>query len=211
MYRYHFWADVPAKKHDHIYALPETHIQGEPSVKYRGLFINDEEPGLNGWWAKYNDQVRQPLNTDFYAHVFDLLLRLKANYLWPAMWASSTPPPGNIFFTDDPRNQALANDYGIVIATSHHEPMHRATNEWNVSETGAWDWAENRDNVTVFMEEGVQRAGNNESYFTLGMRGLGDEAMGAEDAAVVLAEVFEVQREIIEKYHGAKDAVPRKA
>ncbi|KAG9252041.1 uncharacterized protein F5Z01DRAFT_738601 [Emericellopsis atlantica] len=206
---YHFWADVPPKKHDHIFALAKTVFQGEPSVQYRGLFINDEEPALNGWWARYNGQVRHPLDSGFYAHVFDLLLRLRANYLWPAMWASSTPPPGNIFFTDDPKNQQLADDYGIVVGTSHHEPMQRATNEWNVSETGGWDWSKNRGNMTTFMDEGVARAGNNESYFTIGIRGLGDEAMEADDASRVLSEVFEVQREIIEKYHGSKDAVPQ--
>ena len=164
---------------------------------------------MTGWWARYNGKVREPLNSDFYAHVFDLLLRLRANYMWPAMWASSTPAPGNIFFTDDPDNQQLADDYGVVIGTSHHEPMQRATNEWNTTETGVWDWSQNRENMTFFMDEGVRRAGNNESYFTIGIRGLGDEAMEATDAAAVLAEVFEVQREILEKYHGSKDAVPR--
>ncbi|KEY74128.1 hypothetical protein S7711_05377 [Stachybotrys chartarum IBT 7711] len=206
---YHFWADVPPKKHGHICAPSKTTLQGEPSVKYRGLFINDEEPALNGWWTKYKNQTRHALDSEFYAHVFDLLLRLKANYLWPAMWASSTPAPGNIFFTDDPANQQTANDYGIVIGTSHHEPMQRATNEWNVSETGAWDWFENRANITAFMEKGVERAGNNESYFTLGMRGLGDEAMEASDAVAVLTEVFDVQRSILKNYHGAEDTVPQ--
>ena len=146
--RYHFFADVPPKRHDEIFALRKTVVQGEPSVKYRGLFINDEEPALNGWWAKYNDKTRYPLNAEFYTHVFDLLLRLKANFLWPAMWKSSTPPPGNIFFTDDPRNQQLANDYGVVVSTSHHEPMQRATNEWNETTMGPWDWSLNRDKMT---------------------------------------------------------------
>lgn len=207
---YHFFADVPTKKHDQIYALPGTVIQKEPAVKYRGLFINDEEPALNGWWATYKNKTRHPLDAEFYAHVFDLLLRLKANFLWPAMWKSSTPPPGNIFFTDDPLNQQLAQDYGIVVSTSHHEPMQRATNEWNITEKGPWDWSRNRENITQFMEEGIARAGSNESYFTLGMRGLGDEAMDAEDAVKVLNEVFQVQRTIIKRYYGSESAVPRK-
>lgn len=208
--RYHFFADVPPKRHDEIFALRKTAMQGEPSVKYRGLFINDEEPALNGWWAAYNNKTRHPLNAEFYAHVFDLLLRLKANFLWPAMWKSSTPAPGNIFFTDDPANQQLAHDYGIVVSTSHHEPMQRATNEWNATKQGPWDWSLNSDNITQFMDAGVARAGKNESYFTLGMRGLGDEAMPAEDAVRVLSEVFDVQRGIIEKYYGSENAVPRK-
>lgn len=194
-----------------MYALPKTLIQGEPSVKYRGLFINDEEPALNGWWARSNGQARHPLDVEFYAHVFDLLLRLRANFMWPAMWASTTPAPGNIFFTDDPGNQQLADDYGIVISTTHHEPMHRATNEWNVTETGVWDWSKNRENITKFMQEGVARAGNNESYFTLGMRGLGDEAMPTDDAIEVLRDVFDTQRDLIAQYHGSATAVPRES
>lgn len=126
------------------------------------------------------------------------------------MWASSTPAPGNIFFTDDPKNMQTANDHGIVVGTSHHEPMQRATNEWNVSVTGPWNWALNKANITKFMEEGVARARNNESYFTLGMRGLGDDSIEAHDAVEVLTDVFKVQRGILKKHHGAEDAVPRK-
>lgn len=209
--RFHWFSDVPPKKHASIFALRKTTKLGEPSVKYRGLFINDEEPALNTWWAKYNNETRYPLNTEFYAHVFDMLLRLKANYMWPAMWKSWTPPPGNIFFTDDPGNQQLADDYGIVISTAHHEPMQRATNEWDESGLGAWDWSKNHENMTDFMEVGIERAGNNESYFTIGLRGLGDEAANTENAIEMLKEVFEVQRGIIEKYHGAPDAVNRKS
>lgn len=204
---YHWFADVPAQKHAHISALNKTTIHGEPSVKYRGLFINDEEPALNTWWARQHNATRYPLDTEFYAHVFDLLLRLKANYLWPAMWKSFTPPPGNIFFTDDPGNQQLADDYGIVISTSHHEPLQRATNEWNETELGPWDWSTNKDNMTSFMDEGVARAGNNESYFTIGLRGLGDEAANTENAIGMLEDVFETQRGIIKKYHGTETAV----
>jgi hypothetical protein len=178
-------------------------------VKFRGLFINDEEPALNTWWARYNNATRYPLNTEFYAHVFDLLLRLKANYIWPAMWKSFTPPPGNIFFTDDPDNLQLADDYGIVISTTHHEPMHRATNEWNETTMGPWDWSKNKANVTKFMDEGIARAKNNESYFTLGMRGLGDEAAQTTNAITMLRDVFSVQRSIIKKYYGSETAVNR--
>lgn len=204
---YHWFADVPAKKHQQIHALPKTTIHGEPSVRYRGLFINDEEPALNTWWARYNNATRYPLNTEFYAHVFDLLLRLKANYLWPAMWKSWTPPPGNIFFTDDPGNQRLADDYGIVISTAHHEPMQRATNEWNETLLGPWDWSKNKANITKFMEEGIQRAGSNESYITIGLRGLGDEAANTANAIEMLKDVFKTQREIIKNHYGSETAV----
>ncbi|KAF2680045.1 glycoside hydrolase family 115 protein [Lentithecium fluviatile CBS 122367] len=199
---YHWFADVPTKKHSAIYALPHSTIHGPPSVKYRGLFINDEEPALTSWWANQHNVSHHPLDTEFYAHVFDLLLRLKANYIWPAMWASSTPPPGQVFFTDDPGNMQLADDYGIVVSTSHHEPMQRATNEWNATETGAWDWRLNKENVTRFMEEGIRRMGNNESYVTLGMRGPSDSPIVGDDALEILREVFEVERDIFKKVLG---------
>ncbi|KAF2873902.1 hypothetical protein BDV95DRAFT_593196 [Massariosphaeria phaeospora] len=196
---YHWFADVPTKKHSAIYALTKSTTHGPPTVKYRGLFINDEEPALTTWWANQHNASTYPLDTEFYTHVFDLLLRLKANYIWPAMWASWTPPPGNIFFTDDPGNMQLANDYGIVVSTSHHEPMQRATNEWNATETGPWDWTINKDNVTKFMEEGIRRMGQNESYATLGMRGPSDSAIAGPNAIEILREVFEVEREIFKK------------
>jgi hypothetical protein len=199
---YHWFADVPAKKHSAIFALPQSTIHGPPSVKYRGLFINDEEPALTSWWANQHNTSHYPFDTEFYSHVFDLLLRLKANYIWPAMWASSTPSPGQIFFTDDPGNMQLANDYGIVVSTSHHEPMQRATNEWNATETGPWDWRLNKENVTRFMEDGIRRMGNNESYVTLGMRGPSDSPIVGDDAIEILREVFEVQRQIFKRVLG---------
>lgn len=126
------------------------------------------------------------------------------------MWASFVPRPGNIFFTDDPANQQLADDYGIVVSTSHHEPMQRATNEWNETETGPWDWTANKENVTRFMEEGVARAGSNESYFTLGMRGPNDGPIEADDPIAVLEDVFETERELLSKYYGNETAARRR-
>lgn len=204
---YHWYADVPAKKHSSIYALPKTTVHGEPSVKYRGLFINDEEPATTLWWARRHNTSHYPLNTEYYRHVFDMMLRLKANYIWPAMWRSYTPPPGQIFFTDDPGNMQLADDYGIVVSTSHHEPMQRATNEWNFTETGLWDWRKNKENVTRFMDEGIRRMGNNESYITMGMRGPNDGPIVGDDALDILKDVFKTEREIFKKYFGSETAV----
>lgn len=161
------------------------------------------------WWSKVHRVDHQPLDTEFYKHVFDMLLRLKGNYIWPAMWKSWVPKPGNIFFTDDPGNMQLADDYGIVVSTSHHEPMQKATNEWNETVTGPWDWEKNRDNVTAFMEEGVRRAGKNETYFTLGMRGEGDGPIQADDPVAILEDVFETQRQILAKYHGSVSEAKR--
>ncbi|KAL3464630.1 hypothetical protein BJX64DRAFT_298187 [Aspergillus heterothallicus] len=204
----HWWADVPATKHSQIYALNKTTTHGEPSVKYRGIFINDEAPALTGWWAKHANSTDYTFNSEFYTHVFDLLIRLKANFLWPAMWGSFVPQPGRIFFTDDPRNQQLADDYGIVVSTSHHEPMQRASNEWKQDPSrGEWDYVNNNDEVVAFMEEGVRRAGGNETYFTLGMRGTNDGPIEADDPIAVLEDVFETQRDLIAKYHGNASAV----
>ncbi|KXH68121.1 hypothetical protein CSAL01_04851 [Colletotrichum salicis] len=199
----HWWADVPSTKHAQIYAINKITTHGEPSVKYRGLFINDEAPALVGWWGRKKNNIGNfTLDSELYEHVFDLLLRLKANFIWPAMWASYIPKPGRIFFTDDPRNQQLADDYGIVVSTSHHEPMQRASNEWKKDPKGDWDWVNNKENVVAFMDEGIRRAGNNESYFTLGMRGTDDGPIDADDPIAVLEDVFATEREILAKYHG---------
>lgn len=207
---FHYWLDIPAKRHAEIYALPGVKVFGEPTVRHRGLFINDEAPGLTGWWSRKHEVDHYPLDAEFYRHVFDLLLRLKANFIWPAMWASYVPKPGNIFFTDDPQNQQLADDYGIVVSTSHHEPMQRATNEWNTSETGPWDWSANKDNVTSFMEEGVERARSRETYFTLGMRGPNDGPIEGDDPIAILQEVFATEREILGKHYDNATAAKRK-
>ncbi|CAH0049670.1 unnamed protein product [Clonostachys solani] len=205
----HFWADVPAQKHEKIYALPKTTTYGEPSVKYRGLFINDEAPALTQWWAKKNNVSDYTFDSKFYAHVYDLILRLRGNFMWPAMWRSYIPRPGRIFFTDDPKNQQVADDYGIVISTSHHEPMQRASNEWTVEGEGRWDWEENKENVAAFMEEGVRRAGTNESYFTLGMRSDADGPIEGDDPVAILTDIMDTQRQMIAKYHGNESAAPQ--
>ena len=175
------------------------------------MFINDEAPSLESWWnAKYNsDHIKAPLNSEFYSRVFELLLRLKANFMWPAMWAS-WPKPGNIFFTDDQYNQKLADDYGIVVSTSHHEPMQRATNEWLSSDRGDWDWVNNRANVSDFMENGVTRAVDFETYFTIGMRGSSDATIEGGDPINIIRDVFEAQREIFKRHKGSETAVKRK-
>ncbi|KAI7213106.1 glycoside hydrolase family 115 protein [Hortaea werneckii] len=206
---FHWWLDTPTKKHSEIYALPNITVSKEPAVKYRGLFINDEAPATTGWWSIQHGVDHKKLGTDYYKHVFDLLLRLRANFIWPAMWASFVPPPGNIFFTDDPENQILADQYGIVVSTSHHEPMQRATNEWNASETGPWDWTANKQNVTDFMREGIARAVGNETYFTMGMRGPSDSAIQDDDPIEVLRDVFDTQRDMLVDFYENVTAVPQ--
>ena len=114
---WYYWADVPVKQKETIYFVKGIYTDGEPAVKYRGIFLNDEAPALSGW-AK---ATFGGFNTQFYEKVFELMLRLKANYMWPAMW-------GNAFYDDDAANGPLSNEMGIVMGTSHHEPMALAQN-----------------------------------------------------------------------------------
>ncbi|HZL78961.1 MAG TPA: glycosyl hydrolase 115 family protein, partial [Candidatus Limnocylindrales bacterium] len=183
---WYWWADVPVQHHDALFVKAGKFAQGPPAVKYRGIFLNDEQPALGGW-AK---EKFGGLNHQFYTNVFELLLRLKANYLWPAMW-------DNAFNEDDPLNPKLADEYGIVMGTSHHEPMLRAQQEWKRHGIGPWDYATNAEVLRAFWDAGVQRNKNFESVITLGMRGDGDLPM-SEDANISLLEkIVTDQRKII--------------
>lgn len=125
--------------------------------------------------------------------------------MWPGY-----PNPGASFFTDDPENAQAAEDYGIAVSTSHHEPMQRLSNEWFAENPdGSWDWLANKDKITQFFEEGVERAKGRESYFTLGMRGEYDRKMKTDDPAAVVRDVIKTQRALFQKIHGTEDAVPR--
>ena len=168
---WYWWADVPPTKRQYIFAPAEAKVQGSPSVKFRGIFFNDEAPALTNW-ANANfpkSQYGNPFTSEFYGKVFELLLRLKANYLWPAMW-------NGMFYVDDAKNGPLATEYGVYIGTAHHEPMARADKEQGRFCSGRWDWASNQANIKKFMTEGASRAKNWTTIFTLGMRGSGDAA-----------------------------------
>ncbi|KAK6196940.1 hypothetical protein LQW54_011025 [Pestalotiopsis sp. IQ-011] len=133
----------------------------------------------------------------------------KANFIWPAMWPGY-PNPGSSFFADDPQNQQLADDYNIVVSTSHYEPMQRATNEWfETNQDGSWSWIDNKDKITRFFRDGIKRAQGRESYFTVGMRGEYDRAMKTDDPASVVQDVIQTQRRLIQEIHGHEDAVPQ--
>jgi hypothetical protein len=206
MQRWHWWADVPPKKHSDIFALPVTTTNGEPSVKYRGIFINDEAPAMDTWAYEKFGPV---FNAELYSHIFELLLRLKANYMWPAMWRGY-PYPGRSFFVDDPENQKLADTYGIVVGTSHHEPMQRAMNEWSTTQPeGTWNWELNKEKVRKYFEEGATRAEPYESYITIGMRGEGDGPISGGDPLETLTDVIANQRQIFKDVYGNEDGVMR--
>jgi hypothetical protein len=186
---WYWWADVPVHHHEEIYVKAGKYLQGPPAVKYRGIFLNDEAPALTGWVKeKYGNY-----NHEFYTKVFELLLRLKGNYLWPAMW-------GSAFNEDDPLNPKLADEYGIVMGTSHHEPMIRAQQEWKRHGTGAWDYSKNAEVLHDFWDKGVERNKNYESIVTLGMRGDGDMPMTEGANIALLEKIVADQRKLIAEH-----------
>ena len=190
---WYWWADVPVQQREALYVLGGRHSQGEPAVQYRGIFINDEAPALSGWaYEKFGG-----FNHKFYEKVFELILRLKGNYLWPAMW-------GRQFYVEDPLNPRLADEYGVVIGTSHHEPMMRAHAEWEHFGKGPWNYKTNKEQLQEFWQQGIQRMGTNESIVTIGMRGDGDEPMSEDTEIALLEQIVADQRRILAEVSGKK-------
>jgi beta-xylosidase len=188
---WYWWADVAPKKLSHLWVLAGRHSMGEPKVKYRGIFINDEAPALAGWvQEKFGG-----FNARFYERVFELILRLKGNYLWPAMW-------GSAFYDDDPANPRLADEFGVVIGTSHHEPMMRAHDEWRRFGSGPWNYERNDSVLREFWRGGIKRMGATESIVTIGMRGDGDEPMSGGANIALLERIIKDQRQILRDVTG---------
>ncbi len=205
---WYWWADVPVRHKDQLFVKAGKHLQGEPSVKYRGIFLNDESPDLSGWVAEKFGYVptstNPPIppgvanyNSKFYARLFELILRVKGNYLWPAMW-------NNAFNEDDPDNAGLADEYGIVMGTSHQEPMLRAQKEWDrryLKKLGAWNYYKHPEVLKDFWREGIRRNKNFESILTIGLRGANDTPMipggTVAQSMALLEEIVAVQRKMI--------------
>jgi hypothetical protein len=193
------WADVPVQHREDLSLAPGTYRADPPAVRYRGIFLNDEAPCLTGW-------VKNTYGTDygdhrFYARVFELLLRLRANFMWPAMWDWA-------FYADDPENSRTADEMGIIMGTSHHEPMARNHQEWvrRRGADGPWDYTANKKVLDRFFTDGMQRAKDTEDLITIGMRGDGDEALGKEGEEAqyikLLESIIKNQRKIIRKVTG---------
>jgi len=187
---WYWWADVPVKKKAAVYIRSNALINDAPKVKYRGIFINDEAPALSGWTKEKFGGFK----SQFYAKVFELILRLKGNYIWPAMW-------GNAFYDDDSLNIKTADTFNIVIGTSHHEPLMRAHDEWRRYGKGSWDYDSNAVRLKEFWKQGMQRA-TNEKIVTVGMRGDGDKPMSQGTATALLERIVKDQRQIIEETTG---------
>jgi len=200
---WYYWADVPVDKHTSLYIKDGEYTDGEPAVRYRGLFLNDEAPCLTTW-------VKNTFGTEygghkFYEKVFELILRLKGNYLWPAMW-------GWAFYADDPENLKTADAMGVMMGTSHHEPMARNHQEYARDRKGwgAWNYATNKQNLDRFFREGIERMNGTDDIVTIGMRGDGDEAMGNGTDTKLLENIINNQRRIIKEVTGkSADKTPQ--
>ena len=213
-----WWDDVAPERQSGLHVLPGRHTQGTPAVKYRGFFINDENPALGTWAPAYFGPGKAPgypggFNAQFYARVFGLMLRLKANYLWPAVW-------GRAFALDDPENHATAKAYGVVMGTSHEAPMMRGIEEWNrfavpavrdangnvttpgsdpYGGTGEWSFRYNADALKKYWTDGIKRMTDQgfEGVVTLGMRGNGDTGLADGDGIDLMTEIISTQRQIL--------------
>ena len=182
-----WWADVPVAHRARLFVTAGQRIE-RPRVRYRGIFINDEDPALLGWTRR----TFGGFNHAFYEHVFDLILRSRGNLLWPAMWGKS-------FFEDDPENARLASEMGVIIGTSHHEPLMRAHVDWEHHGQGPWDYTQNEERLRAFWREGLERTQGQERIVTIGMRGDGDRPMTEGTATSLLERIVSDQRRIIEQ------------
>lgn len=189
---WYWWADAVIKKSEEIYLEKCHYVSKGPAVKYRGIFINDESPAFRNWAVEKFGGI----NHRCYEKIFELMLRNKANFLWPSMWLPT------MFNVDDPLNPKVADEFGIVVSTSHHEPMMRAHNEWSVFQGGAWDYEKNKEQLRRFWRGGIERMGNYESVVTVGMRGDGDAGMSEETSVDLLKSIIKDQREIISDVTG---------
>lgn len=220
---WYWWDDVPPVHRGQVYVLPGRFSQGTPAVKYRGIFINDENPALGTWAPAFFGPGKAPgfpggFNADFWAKVFEVLLRMKGNYVWPAVW-------GRAFAEDDPENHKRALEYGVVMGTSHEAPMMRGIEEWNrhavpavrdsagnvvtpgrdpYGGTGEWSYRRNAEAVKAYWRDGIRRMVDEdfEGVVTLGMRGNGDTSLPDGDGIELMTEIIETQRRIIAEVTG---------
>lgn len=203
----YFWGDVSVKQKSKLVLTNDVEqISKEPSVKYRGFFINDEWPCFGNWTFSHFGGF----TAEMYDHVFELLLRLKGNYLWPAMWTSS-------FALDGPGEESarLANLYGVIMGNSHHEPCLRASEEWDIykgcdTDYGcAWNYVVNKEGLLRYWEDGLKRGSKYENIVTVGMRGERDSMMqgvnSLQENINVLKEIITRQEALITKYADTED------
>ncbi|HEX7653448.1 MAG TPA: glycosyl hydrolase 115 family protein, partial [Verrucomicrobiae bacterium] len=196
---WYWWADTPVVHHPSVYVAGGKYYEHSPGVKYRGIFINDEDWGINPWAAKTFDPAFKNIGPKTYEKVFELLLRLRLNYFWPAMHACTTE------FGSIPANADLADRYGIVMGSSHCEPMLCNNVHWNETEKGRWNYQLNREIIHNYWEENTKFRSQTENVWTLGIRGIHDAGMQTPPDNLpgkikVVGEVLRDQRALLTQY-----------
>ncbi len=191
---WYWWGDVPTPQKAAVHVESGVYVQPTPGVQYRGIFLNDEDWGLQPWAANTFEPEIGSIGPGTYATIFELLLRLHANVIWPAMheWPVQTTP-----FYLIPENKVVADDYAIVISTSHHEPMLRNSHEYDESVLGPYNYWTNRTNIYNFWEERVIETAGYENIYTVGMRGRTDAGMLAPPGTTDAEKAEKIQNEII--------------
>ncbi|MCX2678671.1 glycosyl hydrolase 115 family protein [Galbibacter sp. EGI 63066] len=196
---WYWWADVPAVKRKELKINAVDFVSKEPTVKYRGIFLNDEDWGLKPWASKLMDPEINDIGPKTYAKVFELLLRLKGNMLAPAMHEVTGA------FFKYPENKVVADKYAIMMTSSHAEPLlYNNTTEWHHDINGDWDYVRNKEGVLAVLDKRVSEAAPYENIYTVGMRGIHDSGMSdvpeGYTKANVLEQVIDEERGILTKY-----------
>lgn len=210
-----WWADVLPEPQKALFASTGQIISGPPSVKYRGIFLNDEDWGLQPWAARNIDTDIQDIGPKTYEKIFELMLRLRANYLWPAMHECTKA------FYYYPENPVVADRYAIVMGASHCEPMQRNNVfEWNVNfeneygeKPGDWRYDTNKEQINRYWDDRLKTSSQYETFYTIGMRGIHDSGMpGPKDQQGkidLLEKVIDDQRDIFGHYYEDSSKVPQ--
>lgn len=195
---WYWWADVPPQQRKQVIVKSGTYRSKPPTVRYRGIFINDEDWGLQPWAAKTFDPEFGDIGPKTYEKVFELLIRLKGNYLWPAMHKCT------VEFGAVDENIILAHQWGIVMGAAHCEPLNRNNVWWHKDGKGEWRYDTNRENMLKYWEEWAAKRGKYDAVWTIGMRGIHDTGMaGPEDIGEqvkLLEQAIADQRELLRKY-----------
>ena len=202
---WYWWADVTPARRSRLYvALHAPHVQGPPSVKYRGIFINDEFAGLHPWASKNFDRKNKHIGPKTYAKIFELLLRLKANFCWPAMWG------GAKYFNIYPGNKLVADDYAIVMGSSHCESLlfnNMENAEWDEAKDGPWNFLTNRERIEAAWTKRLKENGKFENVYTLGLRGVHDRPIQGGDTipekAAILQKAIDAERTLLARHVNA--------
>ena len=198
---WYWWADIPVTHQDEVYWNGGRFVSQEPTVKYRGIFINDEDWGLKPWASTNYEKELGDIGPKTYARVCELLLRLKANMLAPAMHACTGA------FYSHPESKVVCDSFGIIITTSHCEPLllnNAATSEWDGKRDGDWNYKTNAKTIWKKWDDRLSEASQYENIYTVAMRGVHDEGLKGnlpmEERVPLIEQVIKEQRDLLVKH-----------